>query len=131
MLDVLPEPSRWNEVLGPFYTTRLVASLLGGASRQALADRRERGTLLALKTTDGVLVYPAFQFDEAHRVVPGLAEVLRHFQDVDVDEWTVAGWLVSSSEALDGCTVVDWLRQGGGLEPVLSLAWDTARRFAQ
>lgn len=131
MLDVLPEPSHWNEVLGPFYTTRQVASLLGNASRQALADRRKRGTLLGLKTSDGTLVYPSFQFDESRRVVPGLAEVLRSFRDVDVDGWTVAAWLVSASSALDGCSVVEWLRRGGDLEPVLALAQDTARRFAQ
>ena len=131
MLDVLPESSHWNEVLGPFYTTRQVANLLGGASRQALADRRKRGTLLGLKTTDGVLVYPAFQFDEKRRVVSGLSEVLRCFCDVDVDDWTIAGWLVSSLDALEGHSAVGWLRQGGQLEPVLDLARDTARRFAQ
>lgn len=130
MLEVLPEPSHWNEVLGPFYTTRQVTSLLGGASRQALADRRRRGTLLGLKTTDGQLVYPAFQFDEERRVLPGLGEVLRCFQDVDVDDWTVAGWLVSAMNALEGCSAIEWLHRGGDLEPLLALARDAALRFA-
>lgn len=51
MVATVPEPSPWGE-LGPFYSTRKVAKLLGGVSRQAIADRRKRGTLLGLRTAD-------------------------------------------------------------------------------
>ena len=30
MAGVVPEPSRWDDVLGPFYTTSKVAEILGG-----------------------------------------------------------------------------------------------------
>lgn len=95
MLALVPMPSRWDERLGPFYGTGQVAKMLGGVSRQAVADRRERRTLFGLKTADGVVVYPTFQFDERNHVLPGLAEVLQSFRGDDAEDWTFAGWLVS------------------------------------
>jgi hypothetical protein len=62
MLAVVPTPSPWDEIVGPVYRTAQVATVLGGVSRQAVADRRARGRLLGLRTSDGVWVYPAFQF---------------------------------------------------------------------
>jgi hypothetical protein len=132
MLNALPpRPSRWDAVIGPFYSTSQVAKLCGGISRQALADRRERHTLLGLKTGDGVVVYPAFQFDEKNKVLKGLPEVLRCFRESSVDDWTLAGWLASPSRALGGRSAIEWLRLGRDLEPVLDLARDAARRFSR
>jgi hypothetical protein len=130
MLEALPLPSHWDKVLGPFYGTSQVAKVLGGISRQAIADRRERRTLLGLKTADGVVVYPTFQFDEGNRVLPGLAEVLQSFRGSEVDDWTLAGWLVSPLTSLNGKSVIQELRAGGNLEPILSLAREAARRFS-
>lgn len=131
MVGVVPEPSRWDDLLGPFYTTAKVSQILGGVSRQAVADRRERRTLLGLKTSDGVLVYPAFQFDERNEILPGLPEVLQVFRGNRSDDWTLAGWLRSPSRALEGRSPVEWLRSGRDPEPVLSLARDAARRFSR
>lgn len=131
MVDVVPEPSRWDDLLGPFYTTGQVGKLLGGISRQAVADRRDRRTLLGLKTADGVIVYPTFQFGERNEVLTGLAEVLQRFRDSHVDDWTLAGWLVSPSRTLEGRSAVEWLRQGLDPEPVLHLADDASRRFSR
>lgn len=130
MLEVVPSPSRWDELLGPFYSSGQVAKILGGISRQALADRRERRTLLGLKTADGVVVYPIFQFDDGNRVLRGLAEILQAFRGSEVDDWTLAGWLVSPLKPPRGQSVIQWLRAGGGLEAPLALARDAARRFA-
>lgn len=121
----------WNEILGPSYSTTQVAKICGGISRQALADRRERRTILGLKTTDGIVVYPTFQFDEKNRVLRGLPEVLQCFRGVDVDDWTLAGWLVSPLRALGSRSVVEWLRLGKELGPALVLAQDAARRFSE
>lgn len=121
----------WNELLGPFYKTNEMAKICGRIFGQALADRRERRTILGLKTSDGVVVYPAFQFDEKNRVLRGLPEVLQCFRGVDVDDWTLAGWLASPSQALGSRPVVDWLRLGKELEPALVLARDAARCFSE
>jgi len=131
MLEAVPTTSRWDEVLGPFYSTGKLSTLWGGVSRQAIADRRERRTVLGLKTADGVVVYPTFQFDEHNRVLPGLPEVLQCFRGIPVDDWTLAGWLVARLRPLEGRSVIDWLRAGGALDPVLTLARDAARRYSQ
>jgi len=130
MVATLPTPSAWAE-LGPFFGTHRVAKLLGGVSRQAIADRRKRDTLLALRTADDIWVYPAFQFDEHNKVLRGLPEVVRVLKASAVDDWTLAGWLSSPMHSLDRQSPVDWLRQGEPLEPLLTLARDAARRFAQ
>lgn len=131
MVGVVPEPSRWDDLLGPFYTTSKVAEILGGVSRQAIADRRERQTLLALRTADGTLVYPTFQFGEHNEILAGLPEVLRCFRGSGIDDWSLAGWLVSKLRPLDGRSAVDWLRLGRDPEPVLRLAREAARRLSE
>jgi hypothetical protein len=127
MLEIVPIPSRWDDLLGPFYGTGQVAKILGGVSRQAIADRRERRTLLGLKTADGVMVYPTFQFDDRNQVLPGLAEILQAFRGSAVDDWTLAGWLVAPSKDLRDKTVIEWLRAGKDREVVLALARSFAR----
>jgi len=87
--------------------------------------------MLALKTADNRWVYPIFQFDERNQLLPGLAEVLACFDPATVDDWTVAGWIASSHEALGGDSVLERLRRGGDIDDVLTLARDAARRFAQ
>ncbi|MBN2622262.1 MAG: hypothetical protein JXA83_02780 [Acidimicrobiales bacterium] len=130
MLATVPQPSPWAE-LGPFYSTSGIARVLGGVSRQAVEERRRRRTILALRTADGMWVYPAFQLDERNRVVRGLAEVLDRFlpQTPD-DEWMVAAFLAAPQPGLGGRTVVDHLRAGGALAPVLDLADERAARWA-
>jgi hypothetical protein len=130
MLAAVPEPSPWSE-LGPFYSTSGIARVLGGISRQAVEERRRRRTILALRTADGVWVYPAFQLDDRNRVVQGLAEVLDRFRPHTADdEWMVASFLAAPQPGLHGDSVVDHLRSGGDLAAVLDLAADRAERWA-
>ena len=94
--------------LGPFYDTTGL-SRWWGVSRQALADRVRRGTLLACRTADGHLVYPAFQFARDGAVRPGIAEAVAVFARAGVDGWTAAVWLTTPSTAFDGDSAVDHL----------------------
>jgi hypothetical protein len=128
MLSAIPQPSGWNEVLGPFYGPGQVAAYLGGISRQAVADRRSRRTLLGLKTADGVWVYPAFQFDDQGEVLGGLSDVLKILAP-SLDDWTLAGWLMAPFDALEGATPIQWLRRGEAPEPLLDLARREVARF--
>ena len=105
--------------LGPFYDTAGLTRWLG-VSRQALADRVRRGSLLACRTQDGHLVYPAFQFDGGGAIRPGLAPVLKIF--TGHDGWLVATWLVSGTDALDGSSAMDWLALGRDRAVVTDLA---------
>ncbi len=130
MVANLPEPSPWNDI-GPFYSTTRVARILGGVSRQAVADRRRRGTILGLRTADGAWVYPTFQFDEHNAVIDGLVAVWKILKDSSTDGWTLASWLRSRLRSLEGRSPVDWLRRGGDRKVLLAVAKDAARRFAQ
>jgi hypothetical protein len=130
MLAAVPQPSPWTE-LGPFYSTTGIARVLGGVSRQAVEERRRRRTILALRTADGVWIYPAFQLDDRNQVVRGLAEVLARFRpDTPDDEWMVASFLAAPQPGLEGRTIVEHLRDGGDLAPALELADERATRWA-
>lgn len=130
MLAAVPEPSPWSE-LGPFYSTSGMARVLGGVSRQAVEERRRRRTVLALRTADGVWVYPAFQLDGRNRVVRGLAEVLERFHPkAPDDEWMVAAFVAASQPGLGGRSIVEHLRTGGDLDAALALAGERAARWA-
>lgn len=130
MLATVPEPSPWDE-LGPFYSTAGLARVLGGVSRQAIEERRRRRTVLALRTADDVWVYPAFQLDDHNRVVRGLADVLDRFHPhAPDDDWMIASFLAAPQPGLGGATVVEHLRAGGDLVPVLALADERADRWS-
>jgi len=105
--------------LGPFYDTAGLTRWLA-VSRQALADRVRRGSLLACRTQDGHLVYPAFQFDGSGAIRTGLAPVLKIF--TGHDGWLVATWLVTATDALDGSSAIDWLALGRDRVTVATLA---------
>ena len=94
--------------LGPFYDTTGL-SRWWSVSRQALADRVRRGTLLACRTSDGHLIYPAFQFARDGSVRPGIADVIAVFARSGVDGWTAAVWLTTPSPVFDGDSAVDHL----------------------
>lgn len=129
MLATVPSPpSRWDDLLGPFYSGNQVAQILGGISRQAVADRRQRRTLLGLKTADGIVVYPTFQFNHHNQVLTGLPEILQCFRGSGMDDWTLAGWLVAPMTVLEGRSVLAALQNGEDLKPFLALARDMARR---
>jgi hypothetical protein len=131
MVASLPSPSPWNQAVGPFYSASQITEIFGGVSRQAVADRRDRRTLLALRTRDGQWVYPVFQFGRDGQVVKGLSELLQILAPSGVDDWTLAGWLSSPLRSLGGTSPRAWLAEGRPLEPLLVVARDAARRFAQ
>lgn len=127
MLSALPEPTPWNERIGPVYRTSAVATLLA-TSRQAVDERRRRGTLLACRTADDVWVFPAFQF-EGRAVRPELVRLLRML-GAEEDGWTIAAWLTAHQRSLDGRTPLTWVREHGLDERLTELAADQAARWA-
>ncbi len=130
MLATVPEPSPWAE-LGPYYSTTGIARVLGGVSRQAVEERRRRRTILALRTADDVWVYPAFQLDGHNQVLRGLADVLARFRpQTGDDEWMIASFLAAPQPGLGGLSVVDHLRDGGDLDPIVALARERAARWS-
>ena len=129
MTATFPSPFLWDEQIGPFYTTQKLIDLLG-CSRQAINDRVHRSTLLALRTSDDVLVYPIWQFEGDH-VVPGLRDILSIFHGASVDPWLVASWLRAPQHILDERSVVDWLTAGFDVSPALELAQAAKARWVE
>lgn len=98
------------DVLGPFYSSAGVIRMLG-ISKQALDDRRRRGTILAARTAEGVWVYPSFQFDlPNHRVRPSLTPVLSALHEAP--RWGAALWLVTPHPELGGQSPLDAVEVG-------------------
>lgn len=126
---VLNSAQAWRDHLGPLYDTEGVGKLLarGGKplSRQAVNKRKG---LLALTTGSGRIVYPAFQF-RGGSVISGLDQVLEAIPRDLVSRWTVASWLISPENDLDGTTPLAVLSEGG-VKRVVSIAqaWTRALR---
>lgn len=130
MVAIVPiQRNPLDERVGPFYDTSGVRALLK-VGRRAIDDRRRRGTILAVRTSDMHWLYPTFQFDGA-ALRPEVLAVLRAFRDVNVGRWTVATWFGSPAEDLAGRTPIEWMKDKADLEAVHDLAFSTARRWAQ
>lgn len=120
LLQEATDDEAWSDQLGPAYTTKQVASLLG-ITKQAVA---KRAGLLRVVQRDGRTVYPVVQFDGSG-VVPGVQQVVLELTPHVADPLTIAAWLTSPQEALDQRTPLRALRRGE-----VSLVTDLARRFA-
>jgi hypothetical protein len=126
---LVPRVSPWSAAIGPVYTQPQVRMLTGAGSRQALADRVARRTLLGLHTSDGHVVYPVFQFTGS-QVLPGLNKVLQAVGD-SVDGWTLASWLRARQPGLDGKTIIEHLMlKGGADEKILDVTRNAVARWS-
>lgn len=119
----------WAQHFGPTYSTRLVRELFK-SSKQAVNDRVRRGTLLALKTEGGDVVYPAFQFGPDGQPLAGIAEVIGALRDAVETPYTIAAWLVSPEAELEGSTPIEQLRLGRS-DVVAQVARHYAARLRQ
>jgi len=129
MLAVVPRAHLYDEVVGPFHSIEGVRRLLG-ISRQAVFDRVKRGTLLQVRTSDDLALYPAFQFSGTD-VDPRVRAVLIQFRDAPVDGWTVATWFGVPAEELGGVTPKAWLADPAlDLQTVSRIATATATRWS-
>lgn len=87
-------------------------------SRQAVNQRREAGTLVAVNTGGGAFLFPVWQFGE-EGILPGLLEVLRELKDCD--PWMRFMFFLGKNPVLRGRTPLQALR-AGNTEKVLQAA---------
>jgi hypothetical protein len=120
----------WGRQVGRMLSSREVAELLG-VSRQAVHERTQRGSLLALRGADGGMLYPAFQFGSSGHPLAGIAEAVRALTPVVETPYTIAAWFTSSEPELEGLTPSDWLRDGRDPEAVIEQARREAARLAR
>lgn len=108
MVAALPSVHPYDTAFGPFYDTTGLASWLA-VTRQALADRVRRGTLLACRTAEGHLLYPVLQFGRNAEVRPGVVDAVGILGRAGADGWTIATWLTTPSPVFSGQSAVDHL----------------------
>jgi hypothetical protein len=106
--------------IGPFYDDTGAAQHLGDVAGPALERRREAQTVLAMQSEDGRWLYPAWQFSEAHDVLPSLVAVLEALEGLD--RWLAGSWLIGAHPALDDRSPRTALAEGVDPEVVAALA---------
>jgi hypothetical protein len=129
MVAALPASHPFDEVTGPFYDTTGLTTWLS-VSRQALHQRLRGGSILGCPLDDGSIVYPAWQFLDNGAIVPGVSDLLKVLGPATNDTWQMALWLSAPNDELDGIAPRDWLRSNRSREPVVTLAKQTAARWA-
>ncbi|WP_308798446.1 antitoxin Xre/MbcA/ParS toxin-binding domain-containing protein [Agromyces silvae] len=131
MIALVPmrQLSEWDRLVGPFYDTTAL-SAWKHLSRQRLSVLRQAGRLLGLRTSDGAIVHPSFQFDDRGGLLPHLAEVQAILAPEMDDAWTRALWLNTPLDLWGGRTAAQMLRSTAeDVTAVLEMAQhDTAIR---
>lgn len=119
-------PLIWRAAAGEVLETEQVRELLG-VSRQALAQRVERGTLLGLPA-ERTTLYPTWQFDGT-RVRDVVADVISAFRErlgVTFDPLLIASWAGKSQPELEDHTPAAWISEGRDEKRVVVAAKRTA-----
>ncbi|MFK0402029.1 hypothetical protein ACIQTT_06835 [Microbacterium sp. NPDC090225] len=91
------EVNSWAELVGPCYTAAGMADTLGWTEAEVVRAA-DSLLFLAVRTSDGVVLYPAFQL-HGGRVVDGLHEVLRILRTGTAGRWT---WVQFLNVAIPG-----------------------------
>lgn len=126
----LPDHEDPTEMLGPYYDTSGLRRRLG-VTRQALAGRVQRNTLLGVEADDGSILYPVWQFDRDMKVLAGLSAILQELHRVAIDGFSKAVWLATPQEELSNKSSAEWLASSGDTEHVRRLAEaDVSRMLA-
>ena len=118
----------WAQGLGRLLTRTEVQTMMNVRSRQGISDHAAHQRLLALPDRDGQLLFPAFQFGEDGRPLPGLRDVLRALHGAFESLYSLASWFMTGQEELAGETPAVMLR-AGDLESVMLAAARTRERL--
>jgi hypothetical protein len=117
---------RWLQVLGPLLDIEQARDLLRLESKERVRDLSASGQLLTLDSPEGHELYPAFQFGASGHPYPEIARVIEIFTGIVATPYTIASWLVSPQDLLEGETPAAWLRSGRDRE----ILFEAARRSA-
>lgn len=128
---ILPsnKTNRIAQIVGPCYPQSVVAKWIG-ITRQAVTKRAAANNLLVCFTAEGDRLYPAFQFDDNAKTLPGLPMVLDNLAKGSQDGWTMALWLLAPNEQLGGVSAIDWLKAGRKIGDVVDQAARRAEVWA-
>jgi hypothetical protein len=117
--------------LGELLDLRQVMDLLGVTTRQAVYDLVTRHRLLGLPRQGGGMAFPAFQFSaDSGRPSDVVPPVLREFASAEIDSYTVATWLATTQDDLDGHSPVSLLADPVASERIRIAAERAASRLS-
>lgn len=122
----------WTDTVGPFYDTRGAQAALGGVTKQAVAQRRDRRQLLGLRLDSDATgrsrwAYPVWQFrPELLEVIPQVLATAGYEAARTVSGWAIAEWLTNPGD--DGVTPSQ-LAASGELPAVLAEASELVVRL--
>jgi hypothetical protein len=118
----------WETAVGDFLTVPEAVDALGLKSRQAIYQRIQRGTMLAMEL-NGQLVLPRYQFGP-DRLDRRVAKVLRLLKRSHLRPDSVVSWFATGQPELEGLAPADWLRKDGDPEALYDAARHTAGALA-
>lgn len=127
--SVVPVVNSLAQAVGPVYRQSGLAKACG-LTRQAVNDWVRNRRVLALTTSDDVVLIPAFQFDRHLRPWRGIDQVLAILTPDVVDEWTLASWLTAPQATLNGESVIDRIASGD-VTSAVKLAEAARRRWTR
>lgn len=127
----IARPHVWEGQLGPLLASAQLRSLLGGISREALAQRVKRGTLIALRDRRGKVRYPLFQLDESGAVPSEVPTLVKLFRDRGLSTWELTTFMTTPQRELDDRSPIDWIRSTGDDQLLLAVARESAAALAR
>lgn len=119
----------WERELGPLLAAGQVQELLGGVSRQRVAELLRAKRLIGLRERSGRRRYPLFQFADGRPLEPLVAAFYTVAEGID--EWSAASWCVRPDPALEGQSAVQWAKAGKRAERLAEVARQDAARLTR
>lgn len=113
---------------GGYVSVAEAAKIIGVNSRQAVHQRIDRGTLLAMDVA-GQTVLPAYQFD-GPRARPEVTRAAKLLAPAGLSDIGVVSWFATPQPELDGVTPAAWLASGSDAARVYEAARHTAGALA-
>lgn len=107
LAEIADARATWEAALGRYLTVAEAAKVLGVSSRQAVHQRIERGTLLAM-SLGGVTVLPVYQF-EGSAVRSEVVHVIKLLSGAKLSAEAIVSWFASPQPELDGARPSDYL----------------------
>lgn len=122
--------SLWRHRLGQLLDSKEVARLLQTSPAEVTEEARQY-RLLGLSMTNGMFLFPSFQFTKMGKRNPVIPTILERFHGSAVSPFTIASWFVSPQAILGRQTPAGWLEKGRDPQLVIEAARRTSQRLGQ
>jgi len=113
MESTTPANAARNPIRGSvFYSRERLLQLRRTSDASEVSRQAQDHEILAVVTSDQVVLFPAVQFTEAGEIKPGLSELLKVLLKHDEDGWVALYWLLKADALFGGMTALEALESG-------------------